>query len=422
MFMRSRWGISKNSRSGIGYASMQRALTMGFSKMVLFICLAFLWWASFLTNAESEQGVAIHPRSVESCRVCHQTIFDNFIKTAHFKTSARAGAASISGESRGNFSDGRNILRTRDSDIYFKLERRDASYYQTAVDSSKQRSRTEPFDIVIGSGRKGQSYLYWKEGLLFQLPVSYLVDIGEWINSPGYMDGQINFERIIQPRCLECHSTWFKPELVRGSVEYSSDYELGISCVRCHGEGDQHIAYQNAHPTEKEGKYILNPSRFPRDRQLDNCALCHSGAWEPRKPPFSYQPGQSLLDYAPIGVGEADSTADVHGNQIALLRQSKCFRASPAMSCSTCHNVHQEERNLVQLAQKCLSCHQTRQCKVATKVGSQIMNYCIDCHMPNRKSNLIRINAPGKQFAPEYRSHAIGVYRPIEERLRNIRK
>ena len=409
---------------------------MAFSKKAVFICLAFLWWASFLTNAESdrrEQGAAIHPRSIESCRVCHQTIFDNFIKTAHFKTSARASAASITGESRGNFSDGRNILRTRNSDIYFKLERRDASYYQTAVDSSKRRSRTERFDIVIGSGRKGQSYLYWKEGLLFQLPVSYLVDIGEWINSPGYMDGQINFARIIQPRCLDCHSTWFKPELVRGSVEYSSDYELGITCTKCHGEGDQHIAYQNAHATEKEGKYILNPSRFPRDRQLDNCALCHSGAWEPRKPPFSYKPGQRLDEYAPAGAGETDPAADVHGNQIALLRQSKCFRASPAMSCSTCHNIHQEERNIVQLAQKCLSCHQTAQCKVATKVGSQIMNYCIDCHMPNRKSNLIRINAPGKQFAPEYRSHAIGVYRPIaetiiltidkmEERLRNIRK
>jgi hypothetical protein len=35
--------------------------------------------------------------------------------------------------------------------------------------------------------------------------------------------------------------------------------------------------------------------------------------------------------------------------------------------------------------------------------------------MPNRKSNLIRINAPGKQFAPEYRSHAIGVYRQVAE-------
>ncbi len=393
---------------------------MALSKKALFICLAYLWWSSFLTNAESNrqgQSVAIPRRSIDSCRVCHQAIYDNFSQTAHFKTSARAGATSITGESKGNFSEGRNILRTRTSDVYFKLERRDVDFYQTAVDSSKNRSRTERFDIVIGSGRKGQSYLFWKEGRLFQLPVSYLVEIGEWINSPGYVDGQINFERVIQPRCLECHSTSFKPELARGRVQYSSDYELGITCTKCHGEGDQHIAYQNAHPTEKIGKHILNPSRFSRDRQLDNCALCHSGAWEPRKPPFSYQPGQKLFDYAPAEAGEADPAADVHGNQIALLRQSKCFRASPAMSCSTCHNVHQPERDLVQLAQKCLTCHQTGQCTLATKVGSQITNYCVDCHMPNRKSNLIRINAPAKQFAPEYRSHAIGIYRQVTEAI-----
>src|SRR5262249_24657652 len=352
---------------------------------------------------------AVDSRGVESCRVCHQKIFGAFIRTAHFKTSARADGSSI----KGDFPDGRNILRTRTAEVYFKMERRGADFFQTAVDTSKNRSRTERFDIVIGSGRKGQSYLYWKTGLLFQLPVSYLVGIEEWINSPGYVDGQINFERVIQPRCLECHSASFKLEMAGGRPQYSSDYELGVTCAKCHGEGEQHVAYQSAHPTEKEGKHILNPARFPRDRQLDNCALCHSGAWDPKKLPFSYQPGQRLDEYAPSGAGEADPAADVHGNQIALLRQSKCFRASPAMSCSTCHDVHQQERDLVQLAQKCLSCHQTGQCKVAAGLGPRMMNYCVDCHMPNRKSNLIRINAPGKQFAPEYRSHAIGVYRQI---------
>src|SRR5215510_2871832 len=391
---------------------------MALLKKAVRVCLALLFCAGAWTAAGGErqaQSEAVYPRGVESCRVCHQAIFDAFIQTAHFKTSTRAGASSITGEGKGAFSDGHNILRTRTADIYFKMERRGADFYQTAVDTSKNRSRLERFDVVIGSGRKGQSYLFWKDGLLFQLPVSYLEGIQEWINSPGYVDGQINFERVIQPRCLECHSTSFKLEVAGGKVQYSSDYELGITCTKCHGDGDQHVAYQNAHPTEKEGKQILNPSRFPRDRQLDNCALCHSGAWEPKKPPFSYQPGQRLLEYAPAGAGEADPAADVHGNQIALLRQSKCFRASPAMSCSTCHNVHQQERDLAQFAQKCLSCHQTGQCKVAAKAGPQMMSRCIDCHMPNLKSNLIRINTPGKQFAPECRSHAIGVYRQVAE-------
>src|SRR5215475_14271322 len=391
---------------------------MALLKKAIGACLALLLCAGVWAAADSErpkQSVAVYSRGVESCRVCHQTIFDSFIQTAHFKTSTRAGASSITGEGKGAFSDGRNILRTRTADIYFKMERRGADFYQTAVDASKNRSRTERFDIVIGSGRKGQSYLYWKNGLLFQLPVSYLKGIEEWINSPGYVDGQINFERVIQPRCLECHSASFRLELAGGKPQYSSDYELGVTCAKCHGAGEQHFTYHSAPPTEKEGKHILNPARFPRDRQLDNCALCHSGAWDPKKPPFSYQPGQRLDEYAPSGAGEADPAADVHGNQIALLRQSKCFRASPAMSCSTCHNVHQQEREPAQFAQKCLSCHQTSQCKVAAGIGPQATSYCIDCHMPNQKSNLIRINTPGKQFAPECRSHAIGVYRQVTD-------
>jgi hypothetical protein len=391
---------------------------MALSKKAVGACLAFLCLAFFRANADRErqgQSEPSYPRGVQSCRACHQAIFDSFTQTAHIKTSARAGVSSIAGEGKGDFSTGRNILHTHTPGVLFIMERRGADFYQTAIDAPGNRSRSERFDIVIGSGRKGQSYLFWKDALLFQLPVSYLAGIDQWINSPGYVDGQINFVRVIQPRCLECHSASFRLELANGKPRYASDYELGITCAKCHGEGDQHIAYQSAHPAEKEGKQILNPARFPRDRQLDNCALCHSGAWDPKKPPFSYQPGQRLEEYAPAAAGEADPAADVHGNQIALLRQSKCFRASPAMSCSTCHNVHQQERDLAQLAQKCLSCHQAGQCKVAAKIGPQMMNYCVDCHMPNRKSNLIRISTPSNQFAPEYRSHAIGVYRQVSE-------
>ena len=46
-------------------------------------------------------------------------------------------------------------------------------------------------------------------------------------------------------------------------------------------------------------------------------------------------------------------------------------------------------------------------------MGAGIMNYCIECHMPDQPSNAIQINTPVKQFSPEYRSHAIGIYKTI---------
>ena len=69
---------------------------------------------------------------------------------------------------------------TRVPGVFFRMERREAGFYQTGVQGG--RSRSERFDLVIGSGRRGQSYLYWRNGLLFLLPVSYHVGTGRWIN------------------------------------------------------------------------------------------------------------------------------------------------------------------------------------------------------------------------------------------------
>jgi len=160
-------------------------------------------------------------------------VFATFIQTAHFQTSAEATAQSI----KGRFSKGHNVLRTRLEGIYFTMERRNAAFYQTAVDSAQGRSISERIELVVGSGRRGQSYLYRKRGLLFELPVSYLTGIERWINSPGYMDGEVDFGRLIVPRCLECHSTSFTLQANRGAVRYSREYVLGISCDKCHGAG-----------------------------------------------------------------------------------------------------------------------------------------------------------------------------------------
>jgi hypothetical protein len=147
---------------------------------------------------------------VTSCRECHEQIVASYIQTAHFNTSTEASAGTI----KGPFADGRNVLQTGAEGISFTMEQRKDGFYQTAVDAKQNLSRSERFGVVIGSGRKGQSYLYWSQGVLLQLPVSWLSGVDQWINSPGYADGIVDFERIVPPRCLECHSTAFRIETV----------------------------------------------------------------------------------------------------------------------------------------------------------------------------------------------------------------
>ena len=332
---------------------------------------------------------------------------ESFVSTAHFNTSAPADSHSI----KGHFTAGQNILRTARKDIVFTMERSGGVFSQTALDASIAQSRTERFDIVVGSGRVGQTYLYWRGSLLYQLPVSYLTASDAWINSPGYRDGRIDFGRFVPPQCMECHSTYFRPVPDGHEASYQGDYMLGISCSKCHGPARQHVEYQSANPADTRPKNILNPALFSRDRKLDNCALCHSGLRTPSAPSFSFQPGDKLDDFFVAEPDRADSVPDVHGNQVGLLRRSKCFRSSPAMSCSTCHDVHQMQRDVATFVPKCLTCHTTSSHPQAKKIGSRMMTDCIDCHMPTRKSRLIRFETSAAKFSPDLRSHLIGIYR-----------
>ncbi len=341
-----------------------------------------------------------------ACKGCHGKIVDSFVGTAHFHTSAAGDSQSI----KGRFTAGHNVLRTARQNIYFRMETSGSGFYQTAFDASAVRSKTERIDLVIGSGRVGQSYLYWRDGLLFQLPVSYLTATDEWINSPGYSDGKIDFGRFVPAQCLECHSTYFRPIPAGGEPRYSGEYMLGVSCSKCHGPARQHVEYQTSRPADAQGRYIINPASLPRERRLDSCALCHSGLRKPSARSFSFQPGDKLDDFFVPEPDRADSVPDVHGNQVGMLRRSKCFVSSPNMSCSTCHDVHQPQRAVALFVPKCLTCHTTAGHPQAEKIGTRLITDCIDCHMPTRRTRLIRFNTPTTQFSPDLRSHLIGIY------------
>lgn len=341
-----------------------------------------------------------------SCRPCHEAIVAGYLQTAHFNTSAEASAQSV----RGSFAEGRNVLRTRRANISFLMEQREDGLYQTARDHARNLARSERFGIVVGSGRKGQSYLYWSNGILLEMPVSWLSGVDQWINSPGYPDGLVDFDRIIPTRCLECHSTRFRIDTVEGHPRYADDFELGMSCSKCHGPGGEHVAWHSANPDAPRGQSIYNPAGAPRDQQLDNCGVCHGGALKLRRPPFSYRPDSAFADYFER-LPEPDSIVpDVHGNQVALLRRTPCFQASPAMTCSSCHDVHRPERDLAAMAGRCLACHQADRHPEAAALGDRLMAECIDCHMPNQPSQGLQLTTPSAQSAIMYRSHAIGIY------------
>jgi hypothetical protein len=356
-----------------------------------------------------DRPLEAHVVGSEACRSCHRAISDSYDRTAHAATSRTATSATI----KGSFAEGRNVLRTGRPGLYFLMTQRDGGFQQTAYDSAGMRSETEPIDLVIGSGRKGQTYLYRRDGLWLELPVSYLTGLDRWINSPGYPDGTVDFTRIIPPRCLECHSTSFSIETAGQRFRYTGQYTLGLSCEKCHGPGSAHVEYHQRSPNVGAGgdQRLVSLGRLPRERKLDGCALCHSGARKLIRPAFTYPPGDRLDDYLVPQTAANDPTPDVHGDQIALIRSTKCFQRSPGLTCTTCHDVHREQRDLSAMAQKCLQCHAaSRHRPLGLADPAQLVEGCIDCHMPNQPSRALQINTPDGTFGPPYRSHRIAVY------------
>jgi predicted CXXCH cytochrome family protein len=351
----------------------------------------------FLTVAVLSPLLAQSPeRGVAACLPCHRDVFDTYIQAAHFRTSVLASPKSI----RGSFAEGENVLRTGEAGTSFRMERRGDDFYQTSDNNGKTRS--EKFDLVVGSGRRGQSYLYWRDGLLYQLPVSYWTATDSWINSPGYLDGIVHFDRVVPPRCLECHAAYFPLRVNQAKqMEYGGNYILGLSCRNCHRESGKHA-------------FEAKPAALARERQVDVCALCHSGLRDNQRLPFSYQPGEDLNHY--LTPESARAKPDVHGNQVGLLQRSKCYRASE-MTCSTCHNVHTVERDLAIQSGKCLQCHEAAQCGLSSQLGSRITTECVSCHMPSESSEVIFFNTSGEQEFQSYRNHDIAIYRDVARRV-----
>ena len=345
-----------------------------------------------------------------TCVSCH-TDKASFEGTAHRLTTRHPSRDAIAG----SFAVGKNVLRTTNPDVHFRMDEVPDGFEETAVTGRAPDTTThaEKIAYVVGSGRKGQSFLYWRGDRLYQLPVSYWRSLDSWINSPGpgYVEGQVNFERSVGPRCLECHATWIqaRPALTSVNDFDSTGAILGITCERCHGSGQAHVARERSVLRFVSGAAIVNPARLERDRQLETCGQCHGGLGSPKVPSFSYVAGRRLEDYLHIPKQDPNATVDVHGNQLALLARSKCF-ASSQMTCLTCHDVHRTQRNVVELSGKCLSCHTEQSCGLYPTEGHALAGRCVDCHMPLQKSNLI-VSALGREKEQVLvRNHWIRVY------------
>src|SRR5262249_55538089 len=121
--------------------------------------------------------------------------------------------------------------------------------------------KEEVVAYAVGSGTQARSYIYQRDGCLFQSPITWYTGKSAWDLSPGYEKNLTHFQRPLDSRCLYCHCQEAHP--VEHTVNRSREPpfgQLAIGCERCHGPGGMHVASRTdgAHP-EGVDYTIVNP-------------------------------------------------------------------------------------------------------------------------------------------------------------------
>lgn len=376
------------------------------------------------------EAIAIHSNgmgfaSSKDCIECHKTIYESHIETAHFKSSSISNESNI----KGSFSADKNRFALNDGIDIVMTEKSDG-FYQEVYSSKNELIDSKRIDVTIGSGTKGQTYLNWHKDSLFQLQVSYFTASDTWANSPGYSFDYKSKQRPIESRCLECHTTYAKNTeslLEMTSNTYDASQTIyGIDCQRCHGPALDHVNFHRKNPDITIPTHIKQYKDLSKQQRLDACALCHSGTQKTNfNTPFEYLVGDKYNQYPVNNLTEEDAKAiDVHGNQYALMSSSKCFKVSKTMDCTTCHNVHENERgNTPVFNNRCISCHNnnnnnnttTINCSKSTTTHNSDNN-CISCHMPliASKGMSVTTHKDSLPNAVKVRSHFIGIYEDVD--------
>ncbi len=366
---------------------------------------------TYLNHSDSAKYVGIN-----TCKLCHQTIYNTFIKTGMGKSFDVASTQ----KSAANYHT--SVIQDKFGDFYYKAfwqndSLRFLEYRLRGKDTIHKRQETVSY--IIGSGQHTNSHLQQNNGYLTQMPMTFYTQKKTWDLPPGFENGHNSrFARKVGLECMSCHNSY--PDFVLGSENKYNSVEKGIGCERCHGPGSLHVEARQTGSKIDTSKYIdysiVNPAKLSIDAQFDICQRCHlqgNTILKEGKSFYDFKPGMKLNDYMTVFLPKYKNADDefIMASHADRLKQSKCFIApSPlgrvgegllkpyknALTCVTCHNPHisVKETNTEVFNNACISCHPVDNKKInkfcsdknviqKSKIETQ---NCVSCHMPKSGS------------------------------------
>ena len=282
----------------------------------------------------------------QTCRPCHAAIADAYARTPMARSSGVATSLPAT-----EFTAAGQQYRIEGKQLRFS-------------------GGSVPIDYFIGSNSEGRSYLWARDGYLFELPVTWYARKQAWDASPGYETySYVKLNRAVEPSCLQCHASQVRPVL--GSQNRYGDppfLEGGVSCERCHGPGSEHAQAPLKSP-------MVNPAKLAAEQRDSVCSQCHltgeARIEQPGRKFAEFRAGETLSNYATYFVWKLGRTDLKVTSHVEKLAASECKKASgDVLWCGSCHDTHS---NSGKTQQACLTCH-----SAAHRKEEQ----CASCHMP----------------------------------------
>jgi hypothetical protein len=323
------------------------------------------WWPRHSTPSAGEYA------GPAECAKCHAG------KAASQKSTPMARTALPVDES--DILAARDRLTFQTGKINYQIATVGGKSVYTVTDGEK--SLSAPLTWSFGDGHVGQSYLYERDGNVYESRASYFDSLKALEFTPGRkltdpqnveqaMARAVSGDELV--RCFSCHAT-------ASTVNDKLDRKRiipGISCEACHGPGLKHANAQKLASAEgmvledSKSDSVFNPAKLKPADAVDFCGSCHGTYWDVKLAP-------------PVGVANVRS-------QPYRLEKSRCWgkNGDARITCVACHDPHQKlVRDTASYDKNCLSCHSSDNamkptadhpgpaCKVSTKD-------CASCHMP----------------------------------------
>jgi len=336
----------------------------------------------------------------EACASCHAE------KSRSQSHTEMGHALSIAAES--------DVLRTRPR-MTFR-----AGVYSYEIVSDGQQSwyrvtdgketMSEPILYAFGNAHIAQTYVYRRNGRLYEARVSYYTaidgldwTIGDVLNPPASLEEAAgrDISGDEARNCFSCHGT---AAVVNTKLQLDRLIP-GVTCETCHGPGGSHAAAMLFAPGES--MYILNPKTLDAESlSQDFCGACHRG------------------------VDAVAMMPDLGGINNVRFQPYRLFNSrghdpkDARFACTACHDPHEDlKQGDAVYDRKCTTCHARRGAEQAKKqknvptAGKRSVpssagkscpvasERCVSCHMP-------KVELPGAHF--KFTDHRIRIARQGE--------